>query len=89
VRDDDQVGRHGLGNSDDTPPRKVKCDFKNKDAVLWYQLDPDGDAESPPTGATWVGYYRPAEDGDDFYVRDRQQKGNNNLSYDGNFCKTF
>ncbi len=85
VPDGDKVGRHGLGYSDDTPPRRVQCDFKNKTVVLWYQLQGPGQ-ETPASGTTWVGYYRPRASGDDFYASDRQQRGSPNLSYDGNFC---
>ena len=88
VGGDDQPGRHGLGNSDETGLIRVKCTFaKNKSAVLWYQVDPTGDSNFPPSSKVYVGYDRAG--GDDFYASDRQQKANKNLSYDDNYCKPF
>lgn len=85
---DDQPGRHGLGNSDETGLIQVKCTFaKNKSTVLWYQIDPTGDSNFPPSSKVYVGFDRAG--GDDFYASDRQQKANKNLSYDGNKCKPF
>lgn len=88
VGGDDQPGRHGLGNSDETGLIRVRCTFaKNKNTVLWYQIDPTGNSDFPPSSKVYVGWDRAG--GDDFYASDRQQKANKNLSYDDNKCKQY
>lgn len=77
VSQDDNAGRHGLGQS---TVKALHCTFPTR-AIIWYQHGVEANGVTN-TARTWIGYQH------DFYASDRQSP-DPNTSYDDQRCKVI